>query len=69
MHFIRLLVLFFVSFGFVSAHAALPELSDGLVYAKDASGVFGYKDTPKLLSCTIRIVRHTHQHSNRRLDF
>jgi hypothetical protein len=28
--------------------AALPALPDGLVYAKDGSGVFGYKDTPKL---------------------
>jgi hypothetical protein len=33
------------------ARAALPELSDGLVYAKDGSGVFGYKDTPKLPWC------------------
>lgn len=31
-----------------SAFAALPELPDGLVYAKDGSGVYGYKDTPKL---------------------
>ena len=28
--------------------AALPELPDGLVYARDGSGVYGYKDTPKL---------------------
>jgi hypothetical protein len=31
--------------------AALPQLSDGLVYSKDGSGVFGYKDTPKLPWC------------------
>lgn len=30
------------------AFGALPALPDGLVYAKDGSGVFGYKDTPKL---------------------
>src|SRR5437868_6367969 len=42
--------LLLVSFCF-SASAALPALSDGLVYAKDDSGVFGYKDTPKLPWC------------------
>ena len=31
-----------------TAVGALPELPDGLVYAKDGSGVYGYKDTPKL---------------------
>ena len=30
------------------AFGALPALPDGLVYAKDGSGVFGYKNTPKL---------------------
>lgn len=30
---------------------ALPALPDGLVYAKDGSGVYGYKDTPKLPWC------------------
>lgn len=35
----------------ISAHAALPALPDGLVYAKDGSGVYGYKDTPKLPWC------------------
>jgi hypothetical protein len=35
----------------LSASAALPKLDDGLVYAKDGSGVFGYKDTPKLPWC------------------
>lgn len=34
-----------------TATAALPALPDGLVYAKDGSGVFGYKDTPKLPWC------------------
>jgi hypothetical protein len=34
-----------------SAQAALPALSDGLVYATNGSGVFGYKDTPKLPWC------------------
>ena len=33
------------------ALAALPALPDGLVYARDGSGVFGYKDTPKLPWC------------------
>src|SRR5438067_7671289 len=42
--------LLLVSFCF-SASAALPALSDGIVYAKDGSGVFGYKDTPKLPGC------------------
>ena len=32
-------------------NAVAAELSDGLVYAKDGSGVFGYKDTPKLPWC------------------
>jgi hypothetical protein len=35
----------------LSAVAALPPLPDGLVYAKDGSGVYGYKDTPKLPWC------------------
>src|SRR5215212_7720889 len=34
-----------------SALAALPELTDGRIYAKDGSGVYGYKDTPKLPWC------------------
>src|SRR6185436_16467175 len=43
---------FFLSVAFCfSVRAALPALSDGLVYAKDGSGVFGYKDTPKLPWC------------------
>jgi hypothetical protein len=42
---------FLISLFFASSRAALPELSDGLVYAKDGSGVFGYKDTPKLPWC------------------
>lgn len=35
----------------LSASAALPALPDGLVYARDGSGVFGYKDTPRLPWC------------------
>ena len=31
--------------------AALPDLPDGLVYATNGSGVFGYKNTPKLPWC------------------
>src|SRR2546421_213803 len=50
MHFLSSALFVFVSFCF-SARAALPALSDGLVYAKDGSGVFGYKDTPKLPWC------------------
>src|SRR4051812_31095965 len=34
-----------------STVAALPPLDEGLVYAKDGSGVYGYKDTPKLPWC------------------
>ncbi|ODU23140.1 MAG: hypothetical protein ABS95_03945 [Verrucomicrobia bacterium SCN 57-15] len=47
-------LLFFLLIAFVStfsANAALPILSDGLVYATNGSGVFGYKDTPKLPWC------------------
>jgi hypothetical protein len=43
--------LLLLSFSFASASAALPELPDGLVYARDGSGVFGYKNTPKLPWC------------------
>lgn len=43
---------FFLLFACLAANAAtLPPLKDGLVYAKDGSGVFGYKDTPKLPWC------------------
>ena len=35
----------------ISLFAALPALPDRLVYAKDGSGVYGYKDTPKLPWC------------------
>ena len=45
MHLIRCLAL---AFTLTTAFAALPALPDGLVYAKDGSGVYGYKDTPKL---------------------
>src|SRR5215216_5802548 len=31
--------------------AELPPLDDGRVYAKDGSGVYGYKNTPKLPWC------------------
>lgn len=43
-----------LAFCLLSIHstlAALPELPDGLVYAKDGSGVYGYKSTPKLPWC------------------
>src|SRR5687768_1851431 len=50
MRFLSPFVLFLVLFAF-SGNAALPPLSDGLVYAKDGSGVYGYKDTPKLPWC------------------
>lgn len=36
---------------FCSSAAELPPLDDGRVYAKDGSGVYGYKDTPKLPWC------------------
>ena len=48
MHSISFLLICLAS---TSLSAALPELSDGLVYAKDGSGVYGYKDTPKLPWC------------------
>jgi len=47
-------LLLFVSFLLAFAgftRADLPQLPDGLVYAKDGSGVYGYKDTPKLPWC------------------
>jgi hypothetical protein len=34
-----------------SGAAELPPLDDGRVYAKDGSGVYGYKNTPKLPWC------------------
>ena len=36
---------------FSSTAAELPPLTDGRVYARDGSGVYGYKDTPKLPFC------------------
>ena len=47
--------------------AALPELPDGLVYAKDGSGVFGYKDTPKLPWCDY-LVHDPDRPAPRRID-
>ena len=47
--------------------AALPELSDGLVYAKDGSGVYGYKDTPKLPWCDF-LVHDPDRPAPRRID-
>ena len=49
MHFTTLCTIFLLTLS--SALAALPALPDGLVYAKDGSGVFGYKNTPKLPWC------------------
>ena len=48
MRFCSLLLLFL---SVTIAQAALPALPDGLVYARDGSGVFGYKNTPKLPWC------------------
>jgi hypothetical protein len=50
-----------------SGRAALPALSDGLVYAKDGSGVFGYKDTPKLPWCDF-LVHDPDRPAPRRVD-
>src|SRR3954468_12837153 len=50
-----------------TSRAALPELSDGLVYAKDGSGVFGYKDTPKLPWCDY-LVHDPDRPAPRRVD-
>lgn len=40
---------------FSAATFAAPDLPNGLVYARDGSGVFGYKDTPKLPWCEFRV--------------
>src|SRR5688500_3101347 len=57
-----------VSLSFVcSAFAALPELPDGLVYAKDGSGVYGYKNTPKLPWCEY-LVHDPDRPAPRRVD-
>jgi hypothetical protein len=48
MHLIVFVVLCLAS---TALYSALPALPDGLVYAKDGSGVYGYKDTPKLPWC------------------
>ena len=50
-----------------SAMAALPELPDGLVYAKDGSGVYGYKNTPKLPWCEY-LVHDPDRPAPRRVD-
>lgn len=47
--------------------AALPTLPDGLVYAKDGSGVYGYKDTPKLPWCEY-LVHDPDRPAPRRVD-
>jgi hypothetical protein len=47
--------------------AALPALPDGLVYAKDGSGVYGYKDTPKLPWCEY-LVHDPDRPAPRRID-
>jgi hypothetical protein len=61
-----LLVLVLVSFA-SSGRAALPALSEGLVYARDGSGVFGYKDTPKLPWCDF-LVHDPDRPAPRRVD-
>ena len=50
-----------------SAFAALPALPDGMVYAKDGSGVFGYKNTPKLPWCDY-LVHDPDRPAPRRID-
>src|SRR4051812_41298321 len=50
-----------------AAIAALPALSDGMVYAKDGSGVFGYRDTPKLPWCEY-VVHDPDRPAPRRVD-
>jgi hypothetical protein len=50
-----------------SVTAALPVLPNGLVYAKDGSGVFGYKDTPKLPWCDY-VVHDPDRPAPRRID-
>jgi hypothetical protein len=49
------------------ATAAQPDPSEGLVYAKDGSGVFGYKDTPKLPWCDY-LVHDPDRPAPRRVD-
>lgn len=66
MRFLRFFVLVLMSFSF-SGKAALPALSDGLVYAKDGSGVFGYTDTPKLPWCDF-LVHDPDRPAPRRVD-
>ena len=51
----RSILLFALGLASNSVLAALPELSDGLVYARDGSGVYGYKDTPKLPWCDFHV--------------
>lgn len=47
--------------------ATLPPLEDGLVYAKDGSGVFGHKNTPKLPWCDY-VVHDPDRPAPRRVD-
>src|SRR5687768_8759861 len=54
-------------FSALSLTAALPELPDGLVYAKDGSGVYGYKNTPKLPWCEY-LVHDPDRPAPRRID-
>src|SRR5262245_7430755 len=49
------------------ACSALAALPDGLVYARDGSGVFGYKDTPKLPWCDY-VVHDPDRPAPRRID-
>lgn len=47
----RLMLLLLLAIISSASAADLPPLDDGRVYAKDGSGVYGYKDTPKLPFC------------------
>jgi hypothetical protein len=66
MHFSTLCTVCLVTFS-CSALGAFPALPDGLVYAKDGSGVFGYKDTPKLPWCNY-LVHDPDRPAPRRVD-
>lgn len=51
----------------LSAFSVIAALPDGLVYAKDGSGVYGYKDTPKLPWCEF-LVHDPDRPAPRRID-
>ncbi len=66
MRFLGFLVLVATSIS-MAGRAALPTLPEGLVYAKDGSGVFGYKDGPKLPWCDF-LVHDPDRPAPRRVD-